>query len=71
MISILVPVGAGLIGASMIVCTIVTLRRVANKRVVHTPFDDDVEVERSMTTHISSVSSIYLFCYLMNFVAID
>ncbi|XP_060586495.1 uncharacterized protein LOC132742186 [Ruditapes philippinarum] len=57
MISILVPVGVGLIGASMIVCTIVTLRKVANKRVVHTPLDDDIEVERSMTTHISSVSA--------------
>ncbi|XP_060586499.1 uncharacterized protein LOC132742192 [Ruditapes philippinarum] len=57
MISILVPVGVGLIGASMIVCTIVTLRKVANKRVVHTPLDDDVDVERSMTAHISSISA--------------
>ncbi|XP_060586502.1 uncharacterized protein LOC132742194 [Ruditapes philippinarum] len=57
MISILVPVGVGLIGASMIVCTIITLRKVANKRVVHTPLDDDVEVERSFTAHISSIST--------------
>ena len=39
----------------MIVCTVVTLRKVARKRPIHTPLDDDIEAETSIASHISSV----------------
>ncbi|XP_053400799.1 uncharacterized protein LOC123545659 [Mercenaria mercenaria] len=57
MISVMVPIGVGMIGAVMIVCTVITLRKVASKRIVHTPLDDDVEAERAITSQISSIST--------------
>ncbi|XP_060586498.1 uncharacterized protein LOC132742191 [Ruditapes philippinarum] len=57
LISVLVPIGVGMIGAVMIVCTVVILRKVARKRMVHTPLDDETEAETSIASRISSIST--------------
>ncbi|XP_045187906.2 uncharacterized protein LOC123545658 [Mercenaria mercenaria] len=56
-ISVLIPIGVGMIGAAMIVCTVLTLRKVARKRAVTSPLDDGAEVERPNTPCISSIST--------------
>ena len=55
MICVLVPIGVGMVGGIMIVCTVVILRKAARKRPIHTPLDDDIEAETSIASHVSSV----------------
>ncbi|XP_053391488.1 uncharacterized protein LOC123545652 [Mercenaria mercenaria] len=56
-ISVLVPIGVGMIGAAMIVCTVITLRNIARQRVMTSPLDDCDEAERPITPSVSSVSN--------------
>ena len=58
LVTVLVPIGVGIVGAALIVCTILTLRKVARQRSLQVPFDD-AEVERSITPSVSSVSTFF------------
>ncbi|XP_060586518.1 uncharacterized protein LOC132742205 [Ruditapes philippinarum] len=54
LVTVLVPIGVGIIGAALIVCTILTLRKIARQRSLQVPIDD-TEVQRSITPSVSSI----------------